>query len=135
MQPISYVYSGICICITDDKGIENGTHLPESRGESLHMPKRQREQRGETIAVALPQKSNSNSDSLQPGNEIQTSESKGRPGVDKGCGSGRTPGPAAKKNAENLERCTIVMSCAPTVITRTPMTIMKVLLPDTQKNL
>jgi len=97
MQPISYVYSGICICITDDKGIENGTHLPESRGESLHMPKRQREQRGETIAVALPQKSNSNSGSLQPGNEIQTSESKGRPGVDKGCGSGRTPGPAAKK--------------------------------------
>jgi len=40
-----------------------------------------------------------------------------------------------KKNAENLERCTIVVSCAPTVITRTPMTIMKVLLLGTQKNL
>jgi len=52
---------------------------------------------GETIAVALPQQSNSNSDSLQPGNEIQKFKIKGQARVDKGCDSGRTPGLPPKK--------------------------------------
>lgn len=78
------------------KEIKNGTHFVIS----LHMPKRHREQRSYTIAVALPQKSDSNSDSLQPGNEIHNSESKYGPGLDKGCGSG-TAGHAAKKKKTN----------------------------------